>query len=104
MTPTVFPANRLSLVQYSYDHLKQTNTFAYYTSGQLGAGRPSVMTSADGMTKRYAYDGFGKTVHEWGSAAYPVEYQYDSTYLRSRQGRCAGPTRMKLLVTERGRF
>lgn len=49
-------------------------------NGTLGAGQRLTTLYPDGTVSRVEYDVKGRVIHEWGSAGYPVEHEFDPVY------------------------
>ncbi|MCB1228082.1 MAG: RHS repeat protein, partial [Verrucomicrobiales bacterium] len=54
-------------------------SYAYYPTvpASPNAGRLKTITDALGRTTHYAYGVGGQITHQWGSASYPLRYEYD---------------------------
>ncbi len=66
------------------DAAGNTTTISYYAQDELGAGQPKLVTQPDSTTILYEYDFRGNKTREWGSATYPVDYEYNSKNQRTK--------------------
>lgn len=67
-------------VGWIQDHLGSRTSFTYAGNGTLGAGQRLTTLYPDGTVSRVEYDVKGRVIHEWGSAGYPVEHEFDPVY------------------------
>jgi RHS repeat-associated protein len=67
-------------VDYTVDLSGNTSKREYYPNGVPGAGRISKETNAQNKEVLYTYDLRGNVATVRGSASYPIDYSYDSTY------------------------
>ncbi len=64
------------------DYLGNTTTYQYYDGTESWhpgpAGSLKAKINPAGKTTYFRYDIWGRLTHQWGSATYPVKYEYDS--------------------------
>jgi RHS repeat-associated protein len=57
---------------------RDARTYSYYPADHVNAGQVKTITQGGHVT-RLAYDALGRQTHQWGDAAQPQRYEYDST-------------------------
>ncbi|WP_309387622.1 RHS repeat-associated core domain-containing protein [Cerasicoccus frondis] len=65
-------------VRYTYDADSNRTEYTYFSDNETGAGMVATMVNPLSQTTRYAYDLFGNQTKEWGDAAYPALWVYNS--------------------------